>query len=256
MTTLGCSGCNQWTMEGDGSQRFCVACDGDCSGGPAKRKYISEEAFNKKAKLVEAKWGELSTENVYFINAVHERVVKGETSKYAELENIVSGERTTAWLPSLISKELETHNVVKTPTYIQSLGKRDDIERTREYYDFVIITDDDSKDNTDTRRYLSIDQFKAKAEMIRNISKWGTLTIGETYYINYVRQRQTSKYAELEDIKNGVRSIVWLPGLIASVLEKEYDLNIPTYIRPMGMKQTIDGARKYHDFLIVTDDGE
>ena len=101
MTTLGCSDCNQWTMEGDGSQRFCVACDGDCSGGPVvvKRKYISEETFNKKAKLVEFKWGDLSTENVYYINAVHERVVKGETSKYAELENIVSGERTTAWLP-------------------------------------------------------------------------------------------------------------------------------------------------------------
>ena len=141
-----------------------------------------------------------------------------------------------------------------TDIYIQSLGKRENNEGTREYYDFVIITDDDSKDNTDTRRYLSIDQFKAKAKLIRNISKWGTLTIGETYYINCVRQRQTSKYAELEDIKNGVRSIVWLPGLIASVLEKEYDLNIPTYIRPMGLKQTIDGARSYYDFLIVADD--
>ena len=250
-----------WAMENENAQRICDICpndsgsssSGSSSGGGSragvKRKYISVEAFNKKAKLVEWKWSELNTEDVYYVKAVHERTVKDQISKYAELHNIVSGERITAWLTPLIVKELEACNFVKTSTYIQSLGVKENKEGTREYYDFVIIHDE-----IDNQR-LTLEQFKVKAKLKRNILKWRELSIGETYYINALVERQTSKYAELEDIKDGARKNVWLPKLITSVLEK-YDLAIPTYIRPMGLKQTIDGARSYHDFLIVTDDDD
>ena len=259
MATLGCTECNRWTLQGDGSQRICENCS---SSGGVKRKYITVEEFNKKAKLIESKWRELTVDDVYYINTIHERVVKGQTSKYAVLDNIVSGLRTTAWLPSLIARDLEAYNVEKTPTYIQPLGMKANKDGTRDYYDFVIIADedgnipdDDDDDTNKPRRYLSLDQFKAKAKLVRNILKWRDLSIGETYYINAVRERHMAKYIELENINNGGRSVVWLPSLITSVLEG-YDLNIPTYIRPMGLKQTIDGARTYHDFLIVTDGGK
>ena len=237
-------------------------CYEDNSGSGGKRKYISVETFNKKAKRVEMKWGDLDTENVYYINAIHELPVKeGKTSKYAELWNIVSGQRTTVWLPSILATELEGCDVMKTPTYVQSLGLKENKQGTRDYFDFIVVTDEDGNSPDDpneigARRYMSMEQFKAKAKLIKNTVKWGDLQIGETYFIKAVRTRGTWKYAELEDIKDGAaRNNVWLPNLITSVLEG-HDLKIPTYIRPMGLKKNIDGTRSYHDFLIVTDDGE
>ena len=163
-----------WAMENENAQRICDICpndtsssssssSGDGSRAAVKRKYISVETFNKKAKLVEWKWSELNTEDAYHVIAVHAHAVKDQISKYAELCNIVSGQRITAWLTPLIAKELETCDLVKTSTYIQSLGVKENKDGTRDYFDFVIICDDN------TNECLTLEQFKVKAKLKRNI---------------------------------------------------------------------------------------
>ena len=65
------------------------------------------------------------------------------------------------------------------------------------------------------RKYISIAAFDKKARLVKgdHISKWGDLPVGDTYFINGVRERlvningknQISRHAELDVTSNGER---------------------------------------------------
>ena len=158
-----CADCEWWQENGDGSQKLCDCIDyltedtttADNKKREAtipdqrKRKYISIDVFNRKAKLVKPdtvlKWRELDVNATFYINKIVERMVtidsRKRKSRYVELDDIVTGERKNAWLTSLLDEEIKKYDL-KVPTYIRNLGLKNPVNGGRSYYDFVIVQDD------------------------------------------------------------------------------------------------------------------
>ena len=186
-----CVKCIWWAENGDGSQRICsdLSCSNyatavaataavydmntqnytpaeesssSSSSSPlsattierVKRKYISLERFNSKAKLAKPdkimKWRELELDGTYYVNKIVERMVTLEgrrrKSRYVELDDITSGLRKNVWVTSVIDEALKEYDI-KIPTYIRNLGLKEP-EHGRAYYNFVIVQDTDDNNNT------------------------------------------------------------------------------------------------------------
>ena len=115
-----------------------------------KRKFISIDVFNHKAKLMKPdtihKWRDLDVNATFYINKIVERMVtidnKKRKSRYVELDDIVTGERKNAWLTSLLDEEIKKYDL-KVPTYIRNLGLKNPVSGGRSYYDFVFVQDEE-----------------------------------------------------------------------------------------------------------------
>ena len=68
-------------------------------------------------------------------------------------------------------------------------------------------------------------------------------------------RKRKSRYVELDDIVTGERKNSWLTSLLEEDIKK-YDLKVPTYIRNLGLKNSVNGGRSYYDFVIVQDEEE
>ena len=137
--------CELWTENGDDIQK-----DESTITGQGKRKFISIDTFNRKAKLAKPdtilKWRDLEINATFYINKIVERMVTIEgrkrKSRYVELDDIVTGERKNSWMTSLLEEDIKKYDL-KVPTYIRNLGMKNSVNGGRSYYDFVIVQDNE-----------------------------------------------------------------------------------------------------------------
>ena len=146
--------------DGDGSQVMCDHEDtiqsesetvDSCKQHSKKRKrtnFISldefESVLSKNKRKNTVKWSSVPLDVIFKVEEIKEvRIAKngeGMTSRIAELKN-EGGEVTIAWLPGIISKELNNiEDFEKKQVYIRSLGLKDNKNGTRKYFDFDFIS--------------------------------------------------------------------------------------------------------------------
>ena len=99
------------------------------------------------------------------------------------------------------------------------------------------------------RKFISIATFNKKVKLSKPdmISKWCDVPINETYYINRIIERAV----KIEGRTQTSRCLERVTRFIDSELQS-YNLTIPTYIRPLGLK-TPENGRPDHNFEIVVD---
>ena len=143
--------------------------------------------------------------------------------------------------------------------------------------DHIINLDDDAQDASmdisttiskltrqqRKRKFLSPREFDAQADdktklRIAPIQKWRSLVVGDVYRVVKVHDKsvtingvdQIAHYAEFE-AKSEQLVNVWLTPIIYEDILTNNLAPGNVFLKPLGMKKSIESGNEYHDFVIV-----